>query len=313
MVEHTPFGQLDPDFDSYSEDRRSSRKKRYAFGRSAKDDFARDESVPLFLSDPDGDPDPSEYDYDYETPRPRMSISLKILMAVIAAAGVAMVFAMATSDATRDIIVSAKASFSSMQPQPAEAAQADAAMPQPDTTKLTASEAQEKDPARWSAYVAPQAAAPVRGPVVAMAPTREDVSSPYQNAAQSRAAPPAPAPAAAAAPPVTAAPVAAAPVIAAPPPARVIDPAELALLMKRAKDMLISGDIPSARLLLRRAADAQDAAAALMLAQTYDPDVLGTQDTRNITPDPEMARAWYQKAAQLGSAAAQRRLAKMQN
>jgi hypothetical protein len=311
MVEHTPFGQQD--FDRYGEAMSSSRRKRYAFGRSAKDD----ESVPLFLSDPDGEPDPSEYDDDYEASRSRMSISLKILIAVVAAAGAAMMFAMATSDATRDVIVSAKASFSSMQPQPAEAAQPETAPSQPNPT-LTASDAQVKDPARWSAPgtpqqsaaqpAAPQTAATTRGPVVAMAPSRDNIPSAYQGAAQSRAAPSAPvAPAAVAAPPVTAAPV------AAPPPARVMGADELALLMKRAKEMLSSGDIPVARLLLRRAADAQDPTAALLLAQTYDPDVLGTQDARNIIPDPEAARIWYQKAAQLGSADAQRRLAQMQN
>ena len=54
------------------------------------------------------------------------------------------------------------------------------------------------------------------------------------------------------------------------------------------------------------------AAAALMLAQTYDPTVLGTQDIRNITPDPALARSWYQRAAQLGSPDAQRRLSQLQ-
>jgi TPR repeat protein len=34
---------------------------------------------------------------------------------------------------------------------------------------------------------------------------------------------------------------------------------------------------------------------------------------RSITPDPAMARAWYQKAAQLGSADARRRLSQLQN
>ena len=53
--------------------------------------------------------------------------------------------------------------------------------------------------------------------------------------------------------------------------------------MNRAKGLLTAGDIPPARLLLERAADAQQADAALLLAQTYDPDVLGTQDIRNIT------------------------------
>jgi TPR repeat protein len=83
--------------------------------------------------------------------------------------------------------------------------------------------------------------------------------------------------------------------------------------MKRAKESLASGDIPVARLLLERAADGQDASAALMLAQTYDPDVLGTSDVRNIVPEPAKARAWYQKAALLGSADAQRRLAQLPN
>ncbi len=73
------------------------------------------------------------------------------------------------------------------------------------------------------------------------------------------------------------------------------------------------GDIASARLLLERAAGAHEAKAALLLAQTYDPAVLGTPDMRSITPDPAMARSWYQKAAELGSAEAQQRLARMQN
>lgn len=85
------------------------------------------------------------------------------------------------------------------------------------------------------------------------------------------------------------------------------------MLMNRAKEMLSAGDIPSARLLLERAAEAQDANAALMLARTYDPGVLGTSDVRNITPEPKKAHAWYEKAAQFGSAEAQRRLAQLPN
>jgi TPR repeat protein len=92
-----------------------------------------------------------------------------------------------------------------------------------------------------------------------------------------------------------------------------MDPDELAALMKRARGLVETGDISSARLLLERAADAQEASAALLLAQTYDPAVLGTQDLRSIVPDPAMARSWYQKAAQFGSQDAQQRLAQMQN
>jgi len=92
-----------------------------------------------------------------------------------------------------------------------------------------------------------------------------------------------------------------------------MDAQELSALMQRAKSFLATGDLMSARLLLERAADAQEADAALMLAQTYDPDVLGTQDVRNIIAEPAKARAWYQKAAQLGSTDAQRRLAQLPN
>jgi hypothetical protein len=100
---------------------------------------------------------------------------------------------------------------------------------------------------------------------------------------------------------------------AAAPPARRLEADELAALLKRAKGLIAVGDIAPARLLLERAADAQEAGAALLLAQTYDPAVLGTPDARSITPDPVMARAWYQKAAQFGSPDARQRLAQMQD
>jgi hypothetical protein len=102
------------------------------------------------------------------------------------------------------------------------------------------------------------------------------------------------------------------PPVAAPPPRR-LDADELAALLKRASSLIAIGDIAPARLLLERAADAQEASAALLLAQTYDPVVLGTPDTRSITPDPATARGWYQKAARFGSLEAQQRLAQMQN
>jgi TPR repeat protein len=92
-----------------------------------------------------------------------------------------------------------------------------------------------------------------------------------------------------------------------------MDPDEFAALMQRAKALLAVGDISSARLLLERAAEAPDANAALLLAQTYDPQMLGTSDVRSIVPEPDKARAWYQKAALLGSADAQRRLAQLAN
>ena len=96
-------------------------------------------------------------------------------------------------------------------------------------------------------------------------------------------------------------------------PSKTLDAETLAALMTRAKSLLTLGDIAAARLLLERAANARDATAAFLLAQTYDPAVLRVRDTRSITPDPVMARDWYRKAASFGSAAAQQRLTQFQD
>ena len=96
-------------------------------------------------------------------------------------------------------------------------------------------------------------------------------------------------------------------------PSKTLDAETLAALMTRARSLLALGDIAAARLLLERAANARDATAAFLLAQTYDPAVLRVRDTRSITPDPVMARDWYRKAASFGSAAAQQRLTQFQD
>jgi len=96
-------------------------------------------------------------------------------------------------------------------------------------------------------------------------------------------------------------------------PSKTLDAETLAALMTRARSLLALGDIAAARLLLERAANAQDANAAFLLAQTYDPAVLGVRDTRSITPDTAMARDWYRKAASFGSKDAQLRLTQFQN
>ena len=302
MVEQTHYrsDQSDPN----NED--TQRPRRYAFGRTANTDY---DEVPLFLSDPDGEPDPEEYSNGLQ-PQRRFSLSFKLLMTASAAACVAMVFAWFTSDATRDVMISAKASIATVLPIPSTAAQAEASQP----AQLTAADvqlkdpAQTKDPARWPSPTVAQASSAPHQQVASATPSREEITSAYQSALQTRA----PAVAPAVVPPSVTAPVAVVPPPAAPQ-ARRMDADELATLMKRAKESLASGDIPVARLLLERAADGQDAVAALMLAQTYDAAVLGTSDVRNITPEPDKAKSWYQRAAQLGSADAQRRLAQMQN
>jgi TPR repeat protein len=301
MVEQTSrYRSYDSDIDSYDryeEDHTYDRATHYRFGRSDRshrESSVPKSSVPLYLSDSDGEPQPNEY----MVPPRRTSISSRILAGVLAAAAVAILFALFSSDATRDLVVNAKASiasFPALLPGPSAAAQ-------PDPARLTANDIQLKDPTRLSApfnqmpgarSVATVAVAPA-----AAAPTRAEITTAYQSAAQGRA-------------PATVAPVAVAPVAAAP--ARKLAADELATLMNRAKGLLAAGDIPSARLLLERAADAQEPSAALLLAQTYDPAVLGTQDERSITADPAAARVWYEKAAQFGSADAQQRLAQIQN
>jgi hypothetical protein len=125
-------------------------------------------------------------------------------------------------------------------------------------------------------------------------PSREDIVSAYHTALQSQA------PAARTGNEAAA-------------PSKTLDAETLAALMTRAKSLMALGDIAAARLLLERAANSQDASAAFLLAQTYDPAVLGVRDTRSITADPVMARDWYRKAASFGSADAQQRLTQLQN
>jgi hypothetical protein len=315
MVDHR-YRSYEPGSDDLEHDitGTSLRPRGYAFGRSAPAEYQSDDSVPLFLSDPEGEPDPAEFDYQQQFREPkRFSIASKILMVTLAASAVAVGFAWYSSDATREVLISAKASIATVLPVPSAAAQSDA------TTQLTPRDVQLKDPTRLSgpANQTPGANTARAQQQVAMLPSREEISTAYQAALQNRA--PAPAAAAPAPPPLSAIspvavlPPAAPPAAAAPQPARQVDPEEMANLMQRAKGFLTSGDLMSARLLLERAAEMQVADAALLLAQTYDPDVLGTADVRNTTPEPAKARAWYQKAAQLGSADAQRRLAQLPN
>jgi hypothetical protein len=290
------YRSYDPDIDGYDEGRyheqlADHRVTPYRFGQSTRPDRYPEKSVPLFLSDYDGEPDPSEYITPLTPLRTKAaSISSRILAAVLVAAAAAILVALFSSDIMRAIIVNAKASIATVLPAPSEAAQ-------PDATRLTARDIQLKDPTRLSAPANRMPGAPsVIVPSVTMAavaPSRAEITSAYQSALQGQA-------------PAAAAPIAS-------PAARKLDADELATLLNRAKGLLAAGDIPPARLLLERAADAQEPSAALTLAQTYDPDVLGTQDARNIVADPAAARAWYLKAAQLGSADAQRRLTQLQN
>jgi hypothetical protein len=88
-----------------------------------------------------------------------------------------------------------------------------------------------------------------------------------------------------------------------------LDADEIEMLVKRGKDFLADGDIASARLLLRRAADAGSAEGALALGSTFDPVVIAQLGAIGTVTDPVQARQWYQRAAELGSPTASQRLA----
>jgi TPR repeat protein len=70
-----------------------------------------------------------------------------------------------------------------------------------------------------------------------------------------------------------------------------------------------ANDIAAARLIFTRLASNGVAKAAFELGQTYDPDFLRTMHIAGLEPDLEVARRWYAKAAVLGNAEAQSRLA----
>jgi TPR repeat protein len=94
-------------------------------------------------------------------------------------------------------------------------------------------------------------------------------------------------------------------------PAPPLDPEELAILVRRGQDFIKTGDLAAARLVLRRAVTTDDAQAALALATTFDPLVFAELGVLGFQPDLAQARSWYERAAQLGSQEAQRRLARL--
>ena len=109
-------------------------------------------------------------------------------------------------------------------------------------------------------------------------------------------------------PPVAALPPPA-PVTPAPAPAvRSLDNDEMQAMLKRGESFIATGDITAARLLLRRVAEAGNARAALALGATYDPAVLKQIGILGAQADVKQARAWYEKAAALGSPEAPKRL-----
>jgi hypothetical protein len=101
------------------------------------------------------------------------------------------------------------------------------------------------------------------------------------------------------------------PVQPAPPRAPADDTDEVQLLLKQGQDFVAAGDLATARVVLRRAAQAGAATAAFTLAQTYDPKVLAKMRARGVEPDPAEARRWYEMAQKLGSGEAAQQLERL--
>jgi hypothetical protein len=279
MVEQArQYRSGDPNIDAFDKNTAEHRVARGKLRRSAQTDL--ENPVPLFISDSDGEPDPSEC----IAPLLKRSASIlsRILAGVCAAAAVAIPVALFSSNATRDTVVKVRASIAAVFPAPSVAANFD-------PSQLTSLDRQN-DPAR---PLAPIDQTPGRSVTTAAAePAREELKMVYQSALQGGSP--------------------AADAVADPaPPADAIhhlDPEVIASLLRRADALIASGDVAAARLVLRRAADAGDAGAAMALAGTYDPANLAKLGVHGIVPDLAMARSWYEKARTFGSAEARQRL-----
>jgi hypothetical protein len=96
-------------------------------------------------------------------------------------------------------------------------------------------------------------------------------------------------------------------------PIRDLDPNSIKLLLQQGEQFMGSGDLVSARLVYRRAAESGSAAAALALGATYDPVALSKIGLRGTWADIEKARGWYEKAKEFGSPDAPGRLETLAN
>jgi hypothetical protein len=72
-------------------------------------------------------------------------------------------------------------------------------------------------------------------------------------------------------------------------------------MLKRASTLLSQNDIAGARLIFQYLANHGSAGGAFALAESFDPKKLAGKRVAGMTPDADLARAWYARAAELGS------------
>ena len=249
--------------------------------KAIRTDSDPEESVPLFLSDRDGEPDPSEY----ITPLRKTagsSISSRILSMSVAVAAIAILFALFSPEAGRGIL-DVKASIAAVLPPPSTAVQFDPSQP---------TQKQLNKPSQPLAPPEDETAGLRNATTTAAAPTPEEMKAAYQSVLQGSA------------PQATGD----KDLIIAADAVRHLDPNETASSIRRGNALIASGDLAAARLVLRRPAEAGDARAAMMLAETYDPAILMKLGVHGVVPDVAVARSWYEKAKKFGATEATQRL-----
>jgi hypothetical protein len=189
VVKQTTSGRPpDSDFETFDEGMTGGHVALDKFGPSAKTDYPSHEPAPLFLSGYNDAPDPREFTNPLRKQRP--SVSLRIVASVLVALAVAILFALNSSDDMRNLVVDAKVSIAAILRSPSPAAQ-------PDSAQLTAKDIELlNDPARL-ARPANQTPDIRSVTAVTTAPSREEVTSAFRSAMQSKV-PAAAAPAAAA-------------------------------------------------------------------------------------------------------------------
>jgi TPR repeat protein len=286
MVDHPPrYPSPDPDAESSAELSISHRLALYQAGRQARPSYSG-RSAPLFVSDRDGAPNPDEYMASFMKGRGSYYAS-RILAGALGGIALAGLAALASSESARDFFASAKTSSVAAFSVASVAMQRSSTPSQ--TPDVQASESTQPPSVVVEvpvpASIASGSVASGSVVVAAATPTRDEIKTAYQGALK------------ASAPQATAAAEQATPAKAI----HHLDAGEIAALLKRAESLIGSGDLAAARLVLRRAAEAGDARAAMMLGGTYDPTVLEKLGVHGVVPDFAMARSWYEKAKRFGA------------
>jgi hypothetical protein len=95
------------------------------------------------------------------------------------------------------------------------------------------------------------------------------------------------------------------------PAAKPVGKEEEARLLKRGAQLIKDGALSEARLILKWLADRGSGAGALALARSYDEAFVVSQPALGVRADMKEARRWYERAAELQSAEAKKRLSEL--